>query len=252
MHLCTISVDRYLSLSYPMKFGRNKSRRRVILKIVFVWLLSIAMSLPLSLMYSKVTFVFIQSKHHLTFVLFQDQGTLIKDGTCQIPDPLYKLIGSIICFYIPLLVMLVTYALTVRLLAQQRQNLGTPDWSSNWMGGPSTALGNPTLIYHLKNLTVYIERRCTWRKLLNATKAKQTTPQHGHHSAASTDTELTTIDNHELWIQESEPTPCTMSALGQFGAEMLKLSRGLEAASHLGTSPRHLGASPGKAILKIR
>jgi len=37
-----------------MKFGRNKTRRRVILKIVFVWLLSIAMSLPLSLMYSKV------------------------------------------------------------------------------------------------------------------------------------------------------------------------------------------------------
>ncbi|XP_063922647.1 dopamine receptor 3 [Zophobas morio] len=205
MHLCTISVDRYLSLSYPMKFGRNKSRRRVILKIVFVWLLSIAMSLPLSLMYS------------------QDQDSLIIDGTCQIPDPLYKLIGSIICFYIPLLVMLVTYALTVRLLAQQRQNLGTPDWSSNWMGGPTTAL----------------ERRCTWRKLLNATKAsKQSTPQHAHHSAASTDTELTTIDTHELWIQETEPTPCTMSALGQFGAEMLKLSRGLEAASHLGASPK--------------
>jgi hypothetical protein len=71
---------------------------------------------------------------------------LIIDGTCQIPDPLYKFIGSIICFYIPLLVMLVTYALTVRLLAQQRQNLGTPDWSSNWMGGPTTtALGNTRL-----------------------------------------------------------------------------------------------------------
>lgn len=38
--------------------------------------------------------------------------------------------------------MLVTYALTVRLLANQKQNLGTPDWSSNWMGGPgSTPLG---------------------------------------------------------------------------------------------------------------
>ncbi|CAH1368561.1 unnamed protein product [Tenebrio molitor] len=218
MHLCTISVDRYLSLSYPMKFGRNKSRRRVILKIVFVWLLSIAMSLPLSLMYSK------------------DQGSLIIDGTCQIPDPLYKFIGSIICFYIPLLVMLVTYALTVRLLAQQRQNLGTPDWSSNWMGGPTTTA---------------LERRCTWRKLLNATKAnKPATPQHAHHSAASTDTELTTIDTHDLWIQESEPTPCTMSALGQFGAEMLKLSRGLEAASHLGVSPKS-GASPGRNMLKI-
>jgi hypothetical protein len=54
MHLCTISVDRYLSLRYPMKFGRNKTRKRVTLKIVFVWLLSIAMSLPLCLMYSQV------------------------------------------------------------------------------------------------------------------------------------------------------------------------------------------------------
>jgi hypothetical protein len=55
MHLCTISVDRYLSLRYPMKFGRNKTRKRVTLKIVFVWFLSIAMSLPLCLMYSQVT-----------------------------------------------------------------------------------------------------------------------------------------------------------------------------------------------------
>ena len=55
MHLCTISVDRFLSLRYPMRFGRNKTRRRVVLKIIFVWLLSIAMSMPLSLMYSKVS-----------------------------------------------------------------------------------------------------------------------------------------------------------------------------------------------------
>lgn len=55
MHLCSISIDRYLSLRYPMRFGRNKTRKRVTVKIVFVWLLSIAMSLPLCLMYSKVS-----------------------------------------------------------------------------------------------------------------------------------------------------------------------------------------------------
>lgn len=66
MHLCTISIDRYLSLRYPMRFGRNKTRRRVVLKIFFVWLLSIAMSLPLSLMYSKVKNKLIESN----FVLF--------------------------------------------------------------------------------------------------------------------------------------------------------------------------------------
>lgn len=61
--------------------------------------------------------------------------------------------------------------------------------------------------------------------------SRSATPQHTHHSAASTDTELTTLDTHELWLQEPEPTPCAMSALHQFGAEMLKLSRGLEAAA---------------------
>lgn len=63
---------------------------------------------------------------------------MLVDGTCQIPDPLYKLIGSIICFYIPLGVMLGTYALTVRLLAHQQQNIGPAGWASGWLGGPPT------------------------------------------------------------------------------------------------------------------
>ncbi|XP_046417181.1 5-hydroxytryptamine receptor 2A [Neodiprion fabricii] len=210
MHLCTISVDRYLSLRYPMKFGRNKTRRRVTLKIIFVWLLSIAMSLPLSLMYSK------------------DDKSVLVNGACQIPDPLYKLIGSIISFYIPLGVMLLTYALTVRLLAEQRQNIGGgAGWSSGWLGGPQgTPVGG-------------LDRRCTWRRLLmnkggggvvvgggGAGGGGGGTPQ--HTSGASTDTELTTIDTHELWLPESDPPPSAMSALHAFGAEMLKLSRGLE------------------------
>ncbi|XP_043284348.1 alpha-2A adrenergic receptor [Venturia canescens] len=202
MHLCTISVDRYLSLRYPMRFGRNKTRRRVVLKIVFVWLLSIAMSLPLSLMYSK-----------------EDESVVI-DGACQIPDPLYKVIGSIICFYIPLGVMLLTYALTVRLLAQERQNIGgsTSVRSSVWLGANQDAPSGG------------LDRRSTWKRFL-ASKgsgggrgSEGGTPQ--HTSGGSTDTELT--DTHELWLPESEPPPSAMSALHAFGAEMLKLSRGLE------------------------
>ncbi|XP_046668451.1 uncharacterized protein LOC124359609 [Homalodisca vitripennis] len=199
MHLCTISVDRYLSLRYPMKFGRNKTRKRVTLKIVFVWLLSIAMSLPLCLMYS------------------QDYNSVLVGGMCQIPDPLYKLIGSIVSFYIPLVVMLLTYALTVRLLAVQEHNLSSNSWSSGWLGGPAST---------------GIERRCTWRRLLTGrpltTQQQSHGTQHQHHS--STDTDLTTLDTHELWLPDTEPTPSTMSALHQFGAEMLRLSRGLESA----------------------
>lgn len=142
MHLCTISVDRYLSLRYPMRFGRNKTRRRVTLKIVFVWLLSIAMSLPLSLMYSK------------------DHSSVLVNGTCQIPDPVYKLVGSIVCFYIPLIVMLLTYCLTVRLLDRQRNNLGggighssDSGWASGWLT-PLPALGVYFKVTFLLQLSV--------------------------------------------------------------------------------------------------
>ncbi|XP_068628951.1 5-hydroxytryptamine receptor 2A [Battus philenor] len=189
MHLCTISVDRYLSLRYPMRFGRNKTRKRVTVKIVFVWILSTAMSLPLSLMYSK------------------NEESVLIGGSCQIPDPLYKAIGSVISFYIPLGVMLLTYALTVQLLAQQRKGLG-PGWATGWLGAPT------------------IDRRCTWRRFL---APRGGTPQ---HSAASTETELPPIDTRDLWLQDtSEPAPSAMSALHHFGAEMLRLSRGLEASA---------------------
>ncbi|XP_053661520.1 muscarinic acetylcholine receptor DM1 [Anopheles marshallii] len=211
MHLCTISVDRYLSLRYPMKFGRNKTRRRVVLKISFVWLLSIAMSLPLSLMYSK------------------NHASVLVNGTCQIPDPVYKLVGSIVCFYIPLCVMLITYTLTVRLLAQQSENLGGVGsgggWSSGWLGQAPA-----------------FDRRNTWKRII---KLSLPTAQNPHaHSAASTDTELSTLDNHDLWLLESsipEPSSITMTAMQRFGEEMLKLSQGLESvAQH---SDRHLGSS---------
>lgn len=66
--------------------------------------------------------------------LFQDYNSVLVEGICQIPDPLYKLIGSIVSFYIPLVVMLLTYALTVRLLAVQEQSLGASG-SSGWMAG---------------------------------------------------------------------------------------------------------------------
>lgn len=67
-------------------------------------------------------------------ICLQDNNSLLVEGICQIPDPLYKLVGSIICFYIPLGVMLLTYTLTVRLLAYQQRRLGgRPDWSTSWL-----------------------------------------------------------------------------------------------------------------------
>jgi len=83
--------------------------------------------------------------------LLQNQDSVLIDGTCQIPDPLYKLVGSIVCFYIPLGVMLLTYALTVRLLAMQQRGLctgaagvGSAAASSGWPASSSASANQTT------------------------------------------------------------------------------------------------------------
>lgn len=88
-----------------MRFGRHKTRKRVMLKLMFVWCLSLATSMPVSLMYAT------------------DTKSTIVDGVCQIPVSLFQIIGSLFAFYIPLVIMLVTYALTVRLLSQKESEL---------------------------------------------------------------------------------------------------------------------------------
>lgn len=138
---------------------------------------------------------------------------MLVDGICQIPDPVYKFVGSIVCFYIPLCVMLLTYTLTVRLLAQQQQNLGgsktTPSggssWSSGWLGqapGIGKYRANNIEVTIIILLLSFTERRNTWKRLIK--NSLPSTPNHAH-SAASTDTELSALEmnGHELWLPES-------------------------------------------------
>lgn len=153
----------------------------------------------------------------------QNHSSVLVSGTCQIPDPVYKLVGSIVCFYIPLLVMLITYYLTVRLLARQRQNLGgnqqqsNGGWASGWLGQAPTngtwmvlmrfrfyrqceKITKKNVFNHFIFFFFFSERGCTWRRLLKSSLLS--TPSHAH-SATSTDTELSNLDMHELWLPDS-------------------------------------------------
>ena len=59
--------------------------------------------------------------------------------------------------------------------------------------------------------------------------SSEATPRHQHSSSAgSSDTEYTNLDMQDLWLPDYEPTPSTLSALHQFGKEMLRLSSGLQ------------------------
>ncbi|CAF0744355.1 unnamed protein product [Adineta steineri] len=97
-HMSTMSMDRYFTIRFPFRYGRNKTRRIMLLKIIAVWAISAAVSSPI-------------------FVLgIVDKTNVLSDGICAPTNPSFKIYGSIFAFYIPFIIMITTYALTMRSL----------------------------------------------------------------------------------------------------------------------------------------
>ncbi|CAN9513048.1 unnamed protein product [Ophioblennius macclurei] len=104
VHLCAISLDRYLSIS-RVTYGRQRTPRRIKAAIVVVWLISAVISFPplLSLNKSEAG----------------EQGTE-RGPQCQLNDErwyiLYSTIGS---FFAPCLIMILVY-IRIYQIAKQR------------------------------------------------------------------------------------------------------------------------------------
>ncbi|CAF4089285.1 unnamed protein product, partial [Rotaria magnacalcarata] len=101
-HMSVMSLDRYLTLRYPLKYGRNKRRSLMAYKIITIWLISFAICLPL-------------------FILSIIDSTNVYDEktrACFPSNRAFKIYGSFVAFFIPLIIMIVTYALTMSALRQ--------------------------------------------------------------------------------------------------------------------------------------
>jgi len=100
MHLCTISLDRYTALRRPLiARARRASVAGVWTRVAFVWALSFAIASPL-----------------VVVSLRRPAALLSADRQCFIGYAPFLAYGSLAAFFCPLAVMLVTYALTTRLL----------------------------------------------------------------------------------------------------------------------------------------
>ena len=139
-HMCTMSMDRYFTLSYPMRYGRNKTRRMVAGKILFVWVVSMAIALPICI-YG-----------------FVDSSIVYNNGACVPVLKNFIILGSIFAFYIPLLIMLVTYILTIRILWRNEQRMQQIDRSDlkprlAQLTAQCTGLAIPKLVASLRRST---------------------------------------------------------------------------------------------------
>ncbi|XP_056373312.1 alpha-1B adrenergic receptor [Hyla sarda] len=88
--LCAISIDRYIGVRYTLQYPTIVTRRRVLLVLLGVWMLSIVISIgPL---------------------LGWKQQTVTDEAVCDITtEPFYAIFSSLTSFYIPLIVILLMY-----------------------------------------------------------------------------------------------------------------------------------------------
>ncbi|XDV21929.1 hypothetical protein PO909_026923 [Leuciscus waleckii] len=108
MHLCAISLDRYIAIKKPIQHSQFKSRAKALAKIALVWLISIGIAIPIPIKGLQV------SDHpNITFN---------NNHTCLLsPEGFgdFKVYGSLTAFFIPLTIMMIIYLLTIQVLRKK-------------------------------------------------------------------------------------------------------------------------------------
>uniref|UniRef100_A0A3B4GXV8 5-hydroxytryptamine receptor 2A-like n=1 Tax=Pundamilia nyererei TaxID=303518 RepID=A0A3B4GXV8_9CICH len=132
MHLCAISLDRYVAIRNPIEHSRFNSRTKAMMKIAAVWTISIGVSMPIPV------------------IGLHNKDKVFVNGSCVLNEERFVLIGSFVAFFIPLVIMVVTYCLTIQVLQRQatvflyeaktssQQPLHTPAMGNTLQPPPST------------------------------------------------------------------------------------------------------------------
>ncbi|XP_026201314.1 5-hydroxytryptamine receptor 2B [Anabas testudineus] len=109
MHLCAISLDRYIAIKKPIQHSQYKSRAKAMVKIGLVWLISICIAIPIPIKGLK--------NYHLP-----NNITFNSNHTCLLKTDTFRefiMFGSLAAFFIPLTIMMVIYLLTVQVLRKK-------------------------------------------------------------------------------------------------------------------------------------
>ncbi|XP_009998035.1 PREDICTED: 5-hydroxytryptamine receptor 2B [Chaetura pelagica] len=117
MHLCAISLDRYIAIKKPIQASQYNSWATTIIKITVVWLISIGIAIPIPIRgiedgngsSTNITCVLMPDRFH-DFILF----------------------GSVAAFFIPLTIMVVTYFLTIQVLRKKAYLINKPPQRFTW------------------------------------------------------------------------------------------------------------------------
>ncbi|XP_018595355.1 5-hydroxytryptamine receptor 2A [Scleropages formosus] len=134
MHLCAISLDRYIAIRNPIHHSRFNSRTKAFMKIMVVWTISVGISMPIPVLG------------------LHDYSKVFKDTTCQLTDNNFVLVGSFVAFFIPLAIMVITYFLTISALQNEAtlcldQLVPKPKWATPLTFLPQGSLSSEKLFF---------------------------------------------------------------------------------------------------------
>ncbi|NXK33331.1 5HT2A protein, partial [Piprites chloris] len=159
MHLCAISLDRYIAIRNPIHHSRFNSRTKAFAKIIAVWTISVGISMPIPV-----------------FGL-QDKSKVFKNCSCLLADENFVLVGSFVAFFIPLTIMVVTYFLTIKSLQKEAMlcvnDIGPKTKFASFSFLPQSSLSSEKLFQRSLNRDMGTSGRRTMQSISNEQKASK-------------------------------------------------------------------------------
>ncbi|XP_064205980.1 dopamine receptor D1b [Anguilla rostrata] len=137
LNLCVISVDRYWAISSPFRYERKMTPKVAFVMISVAWTLSVLISfIPVQLNWHKA----------------QAAGFLDLNGTFREPPPpdncdsslnrTYAISSSLISFYIPVAIMIVTYTRIYRIAQKQIRRISALERAAESAKNRHSSMGN--------------------------------------------------------------------------------------------------------------
>ncbi|XP_071991319.1 5-hydroxytryptamine receptor 2A [Engystomops pustulosus] len=159
MHLCAISLDRYIAIRNPIHHSRFNSRTKAFTKIIAVWTISVGISMPVPV-----------------FGL-QDDSKVFNQENCSLSDEHFIIVGSFVAFFIPLIIMVVTYFLTIKSLQKEADlcfnNLGAKSKLALFSFLPQTSISSEKLFQRSLQKEFAPYGRKTMQSISNEQKASK-------------------------------------------------------------------------------
>uniref|UniRef100_A0A1I8IKI2 G_PROTEIN_RECEP_F1_2 domain-containing protein n=1 Tax=Macrostomum lignano TaxID=282301 RepID=A0A1I8IKI2_9PLAT len=119
LHLCLISLDRYIAVTSPLHYKSAVRPRRIWAAVAFVW--SISIGLSFGPVFSG-TFSFEQRIGSAAVPSAAENATANVPGQCQMSvNRIYAVVSALTSFFLPLLVMTAAYIRVHRIAADHSQ-----------------------------------------------------------------------------------------------------------------------------------